>query len=145
MSKIKYKMQIFVSGSQQIRINSEVEMLVPGVFPGGKSDWKTDKWNENSRSTKLIQAIGDAQKLGFVTVFNTQNQFWQRRFIDKEQIEMVMIKVIGDGFSKIVHLFEVDVVLPSLFPYVINTYAFYFGYTLKFNDSDIDQNWSLSN
>jgi hypothetical protein len=136
MSKIKYKMEVLESGSSRVRISTDVEMLVPGVYPGGESDWKSAKWNENSRSERLIHAIADAKKLGFVALFTTMNKFWQRRFNSGEEIEMVIIRIMGNGFTKKVNLFEVKVVLPSLFPVLMTTTTVCFGFTLEFNDSN---------
>lgn len=145
MSKMKYKIEVYSANSTQIRISSEVELMVPGTFPFGESDWKTDKWDENSRSPRLIRAIADAKKFAFVTFPDTQSKYWGQRYTDKEEIGMVMIKVIGNGFTKRVHLYDVKVIPLSQFPVGMSANFVCFGYTLQLKDSDIDDNWSLNN
>ncbi len=144
MSKMKYKIEVYNSGSTQVRVSSEVERMAPGILSTSPNEWNTEKWDENFRSTKLIQAIGEQKKLGFVTTMNLTNQYWSKRFNNQDQIDMVMIKVIGDGFSKKVHLYDAKVIPLSQVPVYMGNMICH-GYTLQFNNSDVDSNWNLNN
>lgn len=145
MSKMKYKIEVYASNTKQILVSSDVERMGPDTIPIGYSDWNTDKWNENSRSAKLIRAIGDKKKFGFVTSFDTASKYWTRKYKNGDQLEMVTIKVIGNGFSKRVHLHEVKVIPLSELPVYVGGEAICVGFRLQFNDSDIGENWSLNN
>lgn len=144
MSKIKYKLEVYYSNSTQVRVSSEVERMGPETLPIGNSDWNTDKWNENARSPKLIRAIGDKKIFGFFTANSTANDYWRHRYKKDEQIDMVTIKIIGNGFVKKVSIFEVKVVPLSEIALPMGPTWIAMGYTLQFNDSNIDSSWSLS-
>lgn len=146
MSKIKYKIEVNNTYLKGTKVNSEVERMGPLVLPISDSEWSSENWDENFRARKLIRAIGVHKRLGFFTENSNQSDYWWHRFKSKDQIEEVLIRLNGDGFTRLVHLYEVSVIPLSriLLPF-IGVRLLCAGYMLQFNDSDIKDNWTISN
>jgi hypothetical protein len=144
MSKMKYKLEVFYSDTKQVRVSSDVERMAPEMLPLGNSNWTADNWDENFRSSKLIRAIGEKKKFGFFTPNDNTSDFWWHRYQNGKQIELLQLKVLGNGFTKKVHLYEAKVIPASMIPLPMKG-KWCVGYTLQFNDSDISDSWSLNN
>lgn len=136
MSKLKYKFVILHTNSKSIRV--EHELIYMGPYLSGK-DHTTENWNEQSKSRNLIQSIVKQKSLAFMKLSDNHNTYYQNRLKNEDTIEMIKVLIMGDGFTKKIHLYDVVVVQPQ---FVANSLQWV---TFKFNDTDIDEDWSLHN
>lgn len=145
MGKFIYKLEVSYTNSKAIKVSSEIQRMGPDELPMGNSSWNTDDWDENGKSKKLVRAIGDKKKMGFVLDNYANNEYWRYQFKNEKIIEHLTLKVSGEGVTKKINIFEAQLVPYSTIPMAVNGKWFCTGYTLKFNDSDIDSGWSLFN
>lgn len=145
MSKLIYKLEVPSNITGQVRVSSDIERLAPAMLPMGNSQWNEDNWDENFRSRKLIRAIGDKKKFGFFVANTNQNDYWWNRYRSGDTIERLTLKIMGDGITKKNQIYDARVIPASFIPMPVGDKWFCIGYTLQFNESDIDSGWSLSN
>ena len=144
MSDLRYKLEVENTHIKGVKVSSEIERMGPEMLPMGNSVWNAENWDDNYKSRKLMRAIGDKKKLGFFTVHNNQNDYWYRKFKSADVIDEVIVKVLGNGFTKKNRLYNVKVIPMSHILMPVGATWFCVGYTLQFESSDIDEAWTLS-
>ena len=143
MSELKYSLGVFAKGTNNYLAFSELAMIIPGDN-WTSSEWLHSEWNENNKSRKLMQGVGEKKKFGFLT-HPFYSSYWSKRFHQQNTIPTVIIQINVAGTVIRNHLSEVKVITPSAFPFPFNKESVLLFYTLEFQDSDISPIWSLNN